>query len=153
MKRFELPVYLALLLCLSLLLLIEGRRNAALLAEVPLAPKELYQKLAKSQARLQIVDVRTDREGYEDIHLPGAIPFPGCDAEKTPPEAMERILDSAPTIIVSEDGDAEVFRRCRARFTLARNLVGGVTAWSDEGLPEDSGEYVPPKAAGGGGCL
>ena len=38
-------------------------------------------------------------------------------------------------------------------FKLARNLEGGIEGWTDEGLPEDSGEYVPPKPGAGGGCL
>jgi hypothetical protein len=69
------------------------------------------------------------------------------------PKVMERILPSVPTIIVSEDGDAEAFKKCATFFTSARNLEGGLEAWVDANLPEDSGEYIPPKPSAGGGCL
>ncbi len=132
----------------------EGRRHHDLEAQVALAPKVLYQRLAKSQVQWQIVDVRTDlRDGYEDAHIPGALPFPSCDPALSPEAAKGRALASVPTIIVSEDGSPEIFAKCASYFTSARNLGGGMAAWSEANLPEDTGEYVPPKSSAGGGCL
>lgn len=154
MKRLELVGWIAAVGVLSALVFVEGSRAAALEAKVGLTAAELYKKLAKSQVKLQIVDVRPDvTESYEDTHVPGAVPFPGCNLEETPEAARERILPTVPTIVVSAEGDAATFEKCRAFFTSARNLEGGMTAWSDEGLPEDSGEYSPPKGGAGGGCL
>lgn len=152
-QRIELAAYIGVVVILALLVVAEGRKNAELTTDLPLTPQELYQKLAKSQVQMQIVDVREEADEYEDFHLPGAIPFPGCDPSKTAPETLERILTSVPTVVVSADGDTATFKKCRTHFTTARNLTGGFTAWDDEGLPEDSGEYVPPKASAGGGCL
>jgi rhodanese-related sulfurtransferase len=154
MKKLELPLYLVILCVLGVMVFVEGTRAATLEAQVPLTPQELYKKLAKSQVKLQIVDVRADvTEGYEDTHVPGAIPFPGCDLDKAPDNAKERILPTVPTIVVSAEGDAAAFEKCRSFFTSARNLAGGMTAWDDANLPEDSGEYSPPKGSAGGGCL
>ena len=61
MRRLEPLVWAAAIMLLSGLVFAEGRRNVELSAEVPLAPEELYRKLARSQVRLQIIDVR---EGY-----------------------------------------------------------------------------------------
>lgn len=148
---------LAWFLAIALLLggvVVEGRRRVSLEARVPVGAKELYGLLARSQVRYQIVDVRADlAEGYEDDHIPGAVPMPECDPEKTPKAARDRILPSVPTIIVSEEGDAAAFARCAARFTTARNLGGGMKAWDDANLPEDTGEYTPPSSRAGGGCL
>lgn len=131
----------------------EAAANARLQTQVPLAAKELYQAIATSQHKLQLVDVRAALDDYQDTHVPGAIPFPGCDASKAPPGAAERVLASVPTIIISADGDPAAFAACAQHFTQARNLAGGLDAWVDANLPEDSGEYVPPKSATGGGCL
>lgn len=150
--RMELSVYAALIVVLSGLLLNEGVHAAALEQRVALAPKELYKKLAKSQVKLQIVDARS-LEDYEEMHVPGAIPLPDCSLEAAPDAARARIIPSVPTIVVSEEGGAALFTKCGALFTSARNLAGGMTAWDDESLPEDSGEYSPPKAGAGGGCL
>jgi rhodanese-related sulfurtransferase len=149
MKRMEPIVWLLLIAIFAVLLVIEGRRNHELEAELALAPKELYRKLARSKVRLQIVDVRQDAESYEDAHIPGAIHFPGCDPSAAPRWAIA----SAPSVIVSGEGDGAVFARCRSWFTTARNLAGGMAAWSDESLPEDVGEYTPPRTSAGGGCL
>ena len=141
------------LVVLSALMLSAGMENARLKAQLPIAPKALYKELAKTRAPLQVIDIREDLEEYEDTHVPGAIPFPGCDPNKTAPEVMERIIPSIPTVIVTEDGDEAAFKKCAPFFKSARNLKGGIEAWDDEGLPEDSDEYVPPKPGAGGGCL
>lgn len=147
-------IYAAALLASSGFVVYEGARRAELDERVGITPKELYGKIAKSQVKLQIVDVRPDpEENYEDTHVPGALPFPGCDLAITPEKARERILKSVPTIVVSQAGDAATFARCAASFTSARNLSGGLDAWVDENLPEDSGEFAPPKPSAGGGCL
>jgi rhodanese-related sulfurtransferase len=137
----------------AVLVLVEGARSEHLAAQLPVEPKAFYETLKTSKVKIQIVDVRESSDDYEDMHLPGAIPFPNCDLEKTAEEVRERIVPSMLTLIVSDDGDPAVFAKCAAHFTSARNLAGGMTAWDDENLPEDSGEYVPPKASAGGGCL
>lgn len=152
-KLVEPAVWLCLLALFGALLAREAAANARLQTQVPLQPKELYQAIATSQQKLQLVDIRAVLDDFEDTHVPGAIPLPGCDAAKAPPGAAERVLASVPTIIISADGDNATFEACAARFTVARNLAGGLTAWVDANLPEDSGEYVPPKASAGGGCL
>lgn len=153
-RRIETAVYLALLAGLSLLVAAEGRRRAELERRVPVAPAELYRTLARSQTAWQVVDVRPDlADGYEESHVPGAIPLPGCDPERAPAAARARVHATVPTVIVtSGDGGAEV-ERCLARFGAARRLAGGMEAWSQARLPEDSGEYAPPSVKAGGGCL
>jgi len=132
----------------------EGGRRADIDERTGLAPKALYKMIGSSQTKLQIVDVRPDpSENYEDTHVPGALPFPDCDLDKTPAGAKDRIVPSVPTIVVSADGDPKAFAKCAAFFTSARNLEGGLEGWVDASLPEDSGEYIPPKPSAGGGCL
>ncbi len=154
MARVEMPLYITVLLLLGALLLGEGRTRALLEGRIGVTPQELYRTIGKGTVKVQIVDVRPDlEEGYVDTHIPGAIPMPGCDAKNTPPAALERIVPSVPTVVVSEDGSLQAFEACAAKFTNARNLSGGLAAWVDANLPEDSGDYVPPKAGAGGGCL
>ncbi|MEW5847447.1 MAG: rhodanese-like domain-containing protein [Myxococcota bacterium] len=153
MKRVLEPVgYAVLILVLGFLNVAEGRRQARLEQQLPLTPKELYQTLARAQ--VQVVDVRPDpSENYEGTHIPGAIPFPGCDAKAVPEVIQERILPSVPTVVVSDEGSRAEHGKCLGYFVNARNLAGGMKAWSEAGLPEDSGEYSPPKPGAGGGCL
>jgi 3-mercaptopyruvate sulfurtransferase SseA len=56
-------------------------------------------------------------------------------------------------VLVTGSGDPAEGVRCAGYFTSARLLAGGMEAWSDANLPEDSGEYSPPSAKAGGGCL
>jgi rhodanese-related sulfurtransferase len=152
--KLEIAGWVALLLVLSVLVVKEGRRGAALARDLPLAPAELYRTLARSQAGWQVIDARQDvAAGYEDAHVPGAIPMPGCDLARAPAKARERIHRAVPTVVVTASGDENEVRRCLASFTSARSLAGGMAAWSDANLPEDSGEYTPPSARAGGGCL
>jgi rhodanese-related sulfurtransferase len=153
-RRLEPLVWVAALAVLSGMVVTEGKRRTALEAQVPLAPKDLYRTLAKSKAALQIVDVRPDlAEGFEDARVPGALPLPGCDLAAAPEKARDRIVPSVPTVIVTGTGDAAEAARCAGLFTSARLLAGGMEGWSDANLPEDSGEYSPPSAKAGGGCL
>ena len=93
-------------------------------------------------------------EGYEDSHVPGAIPLPGCDAARRRRRRGRASCTSVPTVVISARGTAsKSVRTCLARFTPARSLAGGMEAWSEARLPEDSGEYTPPSAKAGGGCL
>ena len=147
MKRVEPILYGVAILCFSGLVFAEGRRQHELNAQVELTAKELYQQLARSQVRLQIVDAR--EEGFDDSHIPGAVPFPACD----PSAVSEWVLASVPSVIVTQGGDAAVFARCREFFTTVRNLNGGFAAWDDESYPEDEGEYAAPHSSAGGGCL
>lgn len=143
-----------LLLALSALVAVEGSRRAALERSLPIAPRELYRTLARSQSAWQVLDVRPDLEdGFEEAHVPGAIPLPGCDPVRAPPGAAERVHASVPTVLVGADGGDVEVQRCLERFTSARRLEGGMDAWSAALLPEDSGSYTPPSAKAGGGCL
>ena len=94
-----------------------------------MAPRELYRTLARSQTGLQIVDVRQDLgAGYGDAHVPGAIPLPGCDLARAPERARERLVRSAPTILVSTGAarrDPEVRRPVRDGADAGRR-DGGV---------------------------
>lgn len=154
MKRAEPFLFFAAFAAMVTLLVHEGARASQLERAVGIAPKELYRRIARSQSAIQIVDIRPDvSQQYEDTHIPGSIPFPGCDPAATPEAARARIERTVPTVIVSEDGDPAAFARCAAHFTAARNLSGGLDAWVKANLPEDSGEYRPPKSGAGGGCL
>ncbi len=153
-RALQEKILIAFVVVLSLLVIKEGRESVALKAQRPIQPRELFKKVSQSQVKLQVLDVRADVEKfYEDIHIPGAVPYPNCDPEMVSKAVGERIFFYSPTVIVSEDGNLDVFQHCRTQFANVVNLEGGMTAWSDEGLPEDSGEYVPPKAGAGGGCL
>jgi rhodanese-related sulfurtransferase len=144
----------ALLFSLSALIVAEGARRADLERRVPLAPAELYRSLARSRTSVQVIDARRDpTEEYEDAHVPGAIPMPGCDLARAPEAARQRIYRGVPTVVVTATGADEEVRRCASSFTAARSLGGGMEAWSDANLPEDSGEYSAPSARAGGGCL
>jgi|APLak6261675434_1056106.scaffolds.fasta_scaffold01019_2 3-mercaptopyruvate sulfurtransferase SseA len=154
MKRFETALYVAALAILGALLLAEGRRSTELLAHQAISPKELYRQLGNPQVKLQIVDLRAyDDDHFIDTHIPGAIPLPDCDDEKAPASSRDRVYPYVSTIIVTDSGDVAAFEKCRARFGQARLLEGGMEGWSDANLPEDTGEYSPPKNAAGGGCL
>ena len=154
MAKLELPLYGLLIAALGGALIGLGAQNSELRARQPVSPKEAYALLANPQVRVQLVDARPiDDDNYLDTHVPGAIPFPGCDDAATPAAAREHIYPYLTTIVVSAGGDPAVFEKCRAKFGLARNLGGGMAAWSDARLPEDNGEYSPPKSSAGGGCL
>jgi rhodanese-related sulfurtransferase len=144
----------ALLAALSAFVISAGADRAALERRVPVEPAELYRTLARSQTSWQVIDARLDLvEEYEDAHVPGAIPMPGCELARAPEAARQRIHRGVPTVVVTANGDPEEVRRCLASFTSARGLAGGMEAWSDANLPEDSGEYSAPSARAGGGCL
>jgi len=146
--------YAAALLLLAGLLAVEGRRRVELERRLPVEPKELYRMLAKTQAAWQLLDIRPDlAEGYEDAHVPGALPLPGCDLAAAPEAARARILSTVPTVVISAEGDEAGLPACLARFASVRSLAGGMSAWSEANLPEDSGHYTPPSAKAGGGCL
>jgi rhodanese-related sulfurtransferase len=154
-QNLEWLVYTTIAGSLALSLFQEGARQNELLAQIPITGGQLLKSISQSQAKIQILDVRptaTD-DGYDESHIPGAIPFPGCDLQAAPEAARKQILEYAPTVIVSQDGSAEIFAKCRSQFKVVRNLAGGMQAWLDDSRPEDSGEYTAPRAAGGGGCL
>jgi rhodanese-related sulfurtransferase len=155
MSRALEPLALAAALALLAALVAgEGRRRVELERRIPVSPAELYRILARSQTSWQVVDVRPDpSDGYEESHLPGAIPLPGCDWERAPAAARERVYPSVPTVVVSATGGEAEVQRCLARFGAARSLSGGMAAWSAARLPEDSGEYAAPSVKAGGGCL
>ena len=83
--RVEVLASAAIVAVLSAMLVVEGNRRVELERQVPVEPKELYRTLARSQTSWQVVDVRPDlAEGYEEAHVPGAIPLPGCDPAQAP---------------------------------------------------------------------
>lgn len=153
-SNVEMWIYLATMVGLSHLVVVEGHARADLERRLAVEPRELYRTLARSKNALQLVDVRTDLSGgYEESHVPGAIPLPGCDEARAPEPARGRVLRSVPTVVISARGDDPDVHACVDRFTSARALAGGMEGWSAAGLPEDSGEYAPPSARAGGGCL
>ncbi|HEU4385538.1 MAG TPA: rhodanese-like domain-containing protein [Anaeromyxobacteraceae bacterium] len=150
----EMWLYLAAMVALSHLVVVEGHARVDLERRLAVEPRELYRTLARSRSGLQILDVRPDlAAGYDESHVPGAIPMPSCDEARAPEAARGRILRSVPTVVVSARGDELGVHDCIDRFTSARSLAGGMQAWSEANLPEDSGEYAPPSARAGGGCL
>jgi rhodanese-related sulfurtransferase len=152
--RLELAGWAAALALLSAGLLLEGRRRVELERRVPVPARDVYRTLARSQTAWQVIDVRPDLgDGYEDAHVPGAIPVPGCDLARAPVAARDRVFPSVPTIVVGDGADDAGLAVCLARFGAARPLAGGMTAWSAARLPEDSGPYSPPSVKAGGGCL
>ncbi|MDP1826124.1 MAG: rhodanese-like domain-containing protein [Archangium sp.] len=154
MKRLEPLVYVAVMAILGVALIAEGRRTTELLAHQAVTPKALYALLSNPQVKVQIVDLRAyDDDHYVDTHIPGAIPLPSCDETKAPESARDRVYPYVSTIIVTDTGDAAAFEACRAKFGQARLLEGGMEGWSNANLPEDTGDYAPPKNAAGGGCL
>lgn len=154
MKKLEGLLYVAAMVILGALLVTEGRRTTELLAHQAVSPKALYAMLSNPQLKVQIVDLRAyDDDHYVDTHIPGAIPLPGCDFAQAPEAARERIYPYVSTVIVTDTGDGAAFEACRAKFGQARLLEGGQEGWSDANLPEDTGDYAPPKNAAGGGCL
>jgi 3-mercaptopyruvate sulfurtransferase SseA len=154
MKRFEQLIYAAAMLVLSVVLFLEGRRSADLDARAGLSPKALYAQLSNPQVKLQLVDLRPyDDDHYLDTHVPGAIPVPDCDLDRAPEKARDRVYAYVPTILITEEGDSPALEACRKRFAAVQVLTGGMAGWSEANLPEDTGEYSPPKNAAGGGCL
>ncbi|WP_457626601.1 rhodanese-like domain-containing protein [Persephonella sp.] len=163
--KIERIIYIGIILVLSGLLISFGKKDVELRKQIPITVEELYKKLANPKINIQIIDVRPyeipeeeedeaeETDYYTGVHIPGAIPFPDCDESKTPEEALPQINPYLPTVIVSKDGDPEIFKKCAKKFPFAQNLKGGMVAWDDEGYPEDEGEYTPPAAGGGGGCL
>jgi hypothetical protein len=146
--------WIAALAVLSALVAAEGRRRVDLERRVPVEAREVYRTLARSQTAWQVIDVRPDlADGYEDSHVPGSVPVPGCDLERAPGPARDRVFTSVPTIVVSDAGDDPGLPACLARFGSARPLAGGMAAWSAARLPEDTGAYSPPSVKAGGGCL
>lgn len=150
----ELWIYLGAMVALSHLVVVEGHTRGDLERRLAIEPRELYRTLARSRTAWQVVDVRADlAEGYQESHVPGAVPMPGCDESLAPAGARERIVRSVPTVVISARGGGPEERACLDRFTAARTLAGGMEAWSAASLPEDSGEYTPPSVRAGGGCL
>ena len=150
----EMWIYLAALVGLSHLVVVEGHARVDLERRLAVEPRGLDRTLARSRNAVQLVDVRPDLAGgYQESHVPGAIPMPGCDEARAPEAARGRILRSVPTVVISAGDAGPAEHDCVDRFTSARSLAGGMESWSAANLPEDSGEYAPPSTRAGGGCL
>ena len=156
----ERGVFLAAIVGMTALLVNEGRTQVKLEGQVPITAKALYDQMAEGQA-FQLIDLRPledddneDVGGFQYLRVPKSTPMPNCDLSQAPEAARPHIKPQLPTVIITADGDPAAIERCGV-FKRARYLKGGVMAWSEAGLPEDEGEYTPPKpmGAGGGGCL
>jgi rhodanese-related sulfurtransferase len=154
MKQLEGVIYAVAMAVLGALLFTEGRHTTELMAKHAVTPKAVYAMLSNPQLKVQLVDLRAyDDDHYVDTHVPGAIPLPDCDLAKAPEAARDRIYPYVTTIIITDTGDPAAFEACRSKFGQAQLMAGGMEAWSDANLPEDTGDYAPPKGAAGGGCL
>ncbi|HHG73812.1 MAG TPA: rhodanese-like domain-containing protein [Persephonella sp.] len=163
--KIERIVYIGIIVVLAGLLLSFGKKDLELRKQIPVTVEELYEKLVNPKVNIQVIDVRPyelseeeeeeaeDTDYYTGVHIPGAIPLPDCDESKAPEKALPQISPYIPTVIVSRDGDPEIFKKCAKKFPFAQNLEGGMVAWDEEGKPVEEGEYEPPAAGGGGGCL
>ncbi len=163
--KVERAIYIGIIAVLAILLISFGKKEVELKKQIPLTAEELYKKLGNPKITLQIIDVRPYQPSEEEedeaeevdyytlLHIPGSIPLPECDESKAPEDALQQINPYLPTVIVSKDGDPEIFKKCAKKFSIVQNLKGGIEAWDDAGYPEDEGEYEPPAAGGGGGCL
>jgi rhodanese-related sulfurtransferase len=149
----ESVVYSLIIVILSFLIFSQGKKNTILLAQLPLPAQDLFKLLGRSQIKMQIIDVREKLIDYDDTHIPGSIPLPQCEWKDLPKGVAENIYSYMPSIIVSQNGDEAIFKKCAPFFKNVRNLKGGIAAWLEVNLPEDSGEYFPPQLKAGGGCL
>ena len=116
--------YVAIIAVLLAALLVQGVREqrAALLVERSVAAADLYKSIRQAPGRYQVLDLRDALE-FEDGHLPQAI-------------NLERVRR---TVVVTEDGDRELFARAAREVKLAVNLTGGMMQWRMSRLPEVSG--------------
>lgn len=158
MKKKYYLAYFSFVIISSVFLFINDKKNIELQNQIELSSQELYKKIAQSQIKFQIVDIRTDSNKlYEEAHIPGSIPFPNCDFDQTNSLIKKYIFSYVPTIIVSQQGNKDEFKKCLLIFKNIQNLAGGFSHWQDSSLPEDVGEYTPPKSilssSNGGGCL
>lgn len=131
------------LLLLSLLFLLEARQTArvAQAAEPQdIGTVEFFTRFSKAPANYQVVDIRS-REAFEKGHIPVALHVP---LENLGTPGLASTLDQwKTTLIVSEDGDPQVFLAAAAHFRKPRNLAGGMRAWRMRGLVSVPG---PPGA-------
>lgn len=164
--KVERAIYIGVIAVLSITLLVFGKQELKLKSEIPATPEELYKKLGNPKITIQVIDVRPyappnedeepddDYMYYTQIHVPESIPMPDCDINKAPKEARDQINPYLPTYIISENGDPKAYEKCKGKFIVVRNVIGGIKMWDEaKGLPTDEGEYEPPAAGGGGGCL
>ena len=127
--------YLALIALLLFGLLSEGAlvQRAAMERNQEIAPKNAYAEIRKAPGRYQVVDLR-ETEEFLDGHLPGAVNLEaGFVLEDEPLDRYKRI------IVVSEEGDPELFQALSQEVKLAANLTGGMTQWRMSRLPEGTG--------------
>ena len=126
--------YVAIIAVLLAALLVQGVREqrAALLVERSVAAADLYKSIRQAPGRYQVLDLRDALE-FEDGHLPQAI--------NLEPDALEAasIDRYRRTVVVTEDGDRELFARAAREVKLEVNLTGGMMQWRMSRLPEVSG--------------
>ncbi|MBT3234699.1 MAG: rhodanese-like domain-containing protein [Bdellovibrionales bacterium] len=156
-------LYLSIILVLGTVLISEGRTNIDLKRSQEMSAKQLYRDLAATGRSIQLVDVRPYDEGdddpeytsYQEAHIPGSIPIPGCDSKIADREAFEMVNPYTLTVLISKNGtiDGELKAKCSSLFIDSIIMVGGMVAWAQRDYPEEDGEYVAPPIGGGGGCL
>ncbi len=126
--------YLVIIALLLGALLAQGVREqrAALAAERSVAAADLYKAIRQAPGRYQILDLRDALE-FEDGHLPQAINLEPGALEAASIDRYRR------TVVVTEEGDRELFARAAREVKLAVNLTGGMMQWRMSRLPEVSG--------------
>lgn len=129
--------YLGIIVLLLFALLVQGRETYRLSRSLTqeIVPQEAYGNLRKAPRNYQAIDVRSPEE-YEEGHLPGAINIVGGILKEDPGLDLYK-----ETILVSEEGDEEVFKSLSQHFQVARNLAGGMLGWRMSRLPEESKTY------------
>ncbi len=164
--KVERAIYIGIILVLGIVLIVWGKQELKIKSEIPATPEELYKTMANPKVNIQIIDIRPYKPANEDeepdddymyytqIHIPGAIPMPDCDINKAPEKAKDQINPYLPTFIISENGDPKLAEKCKGKFNVARNVIGGIKMWDEKmSYPTEEDEYEPPQAGGGGGCL
>jgi len=124
--------YITVILLLSLTLIGQGRTLERLSQRMRkvITPREAYARIRQAPGIYQVIDLR-GIDDYAEGHLPGALLL-------GPELPLDRYK---PTILVSEDGDPGLFRRKTQELRLRSsiNLQGGMVAWRQARLPEQSG--------------
>ncbi len=127
--------YLGLIAILLFAALTTGARlqRAGMTQARAIEPEPLYQAIRQEPGRYQVLDLRAAGD-FEDGHLPQTLNLePGFVLPEAPVDRYR------PTVIVTEDGDPEMFRALAEELAQPRNLEGGMLAWRMSRMPEVTG--------------